>query len=98
MKLRDAQGLTLLIVEQSSARATLTGGRMVLMRSGEIVLEGDARDLDRRRHGIADPQWRAGAASQPEARSRSAACGPVMNAMNAAASAGSLLSAAIAAE
>jgi branched-chain amino acid transport system ATP-binding protein len=45
LKLRDAQGLTLLIVEQSSARALLTGGRMVLMRSGEVVLEGDAREL-----------------------------------------------------
>ncbi|MDR3517413.1 MAG: ABC transporter ATP-binding protein [Azospirillaceae bacterium] len=47
LKLRDAQGLTLLIVEQSSARAMLTGGRMVLMRSGEVVLEGDARELVR---------------------------------------------------
>jgi len=47
LKLRDAQGLTLLIVEQSSARAMLTGGRMVLMRSGEVVLEGDARQLAR---------------------------------------------------
>ena len=45
LKLRDAQGLTLLIVEQSSTRAMLTGGRMVLMRSGEVVLEGDAREL-----------------------------------------------------
>ena len=41
LKLRDAQGLSLLIVEQSSA----PGGRMVLMRSGEVVLEGDAREL-----------------------------------------------------
>ncbi len=45
LKLRDTQGLTLLIVEQSSTRAMLTGGRMVLMRSGEVVLEGDAREL-----------------------------------------------------
>lgn len=45
LKLRDARGLTLLIVEQSSARAMMTGGRMVLLRSGELVLEGDAREL-----------------------------------------------------
>ena len=45
LKLRDGRGLTLLIVEQSSTRAMLTGGRMVLMRGGEVVLEGDAREL-----------------------------------------------------
>lgn len=45
LRLRDARGLTLLIVEQSSTRAMMTGGRMVLLRSGELVLEGDARDL-----------------------------------------------------
>lgn len=45
LRLRDERGLTLLIVEQSSTRALLTGGRMLLMRSGEIVMEGDARDL-----------------------------------------------------
>ncbi len=45
LKLRDTRGLTLLIVEQSSARATMTGGRMILLRGGEIVLEGDAREL-----------------------------------------------------
>lgn len=44
-KLRDEQGLTLMIVEQSTTRAVMTGGRMVMMRSGEIVLEGDAREL-----------------------------------------------------
>ena len=43
--LRDSRGLTLLIVEQSATRASLTGGRMVLMRSGEVALEGDAREL-----------------------------------------------------
>jgi branched-chain amino acid transport system ATP-binding protein len=47
LKLRDSRGLTLLIVEQSATRASLTGGRMVLMRSGEIALEGDARQLVR---------------------------------------------------
>ena len=47
LKLRDLRGLTLLIVEQSSTRAMLTGGRMVLMRNGEVVLEGDARELSR---------------------------------------------------
>ena len=45
LRLRDARGLTLLIVEQSSTRAMLTGGRMVLLRSGAVVLEGDAREL-----------------------------------------------------
>ncbi len=45
LRLRDERGLTLLIVEQSSTRALLTGGRMLLMRSGEVVLEGDAREL-----------------------------------------------------
>ncbi|MGE3871843.1 MAG: ABC transporter ATP-binding protein [Parvibaculaceae bacterium] len=45
LHLRDSRGLTLVIVEQSSTRAMMTGGRMVLLRSGEIVLEGDARTL-----------------------------------------------------
>jgi branched-chain amino acid transport system ATP-binding protein len=47
LKLRDIRGLTLLIVEQSATRAMLTGGRMILLRSGEIALEGDARMLAR---------------------------------------------------
>ena len=47
MKLRDSRGLSLLIVEQSSTRAIMTGGRMVLMRGGEIILEGDARELSK---------------------------------------------------
>jgi branched-chain amino acid transport system ATP-binding protein len=47
LRLRDRSGLTLVIVEQSSTRAMMTGGRMVLLRSGEIVLEGDARRLAR---------------------------------------------------
>jgi branched-chain amino acid transport system ATP-binding protein len=47
LHLRDSRGLTLVIVEQSSTRAMMTGGRMILLRSGEIVLEGDARQLAR---------------------------------------------------
>ncbi len=37
--------LTLLIVEQSSTRAMMAGGRMMLMRGGEMLLDGDARAL-----------------------------------------------------
>jgi len=47
LRLRDRRGLTLLIVEQSATRAMLTGGRMILMRSGEITLSGNARELGR---------------------------------------------------
>jgi branched-chain amino acid transport system ATP-binding protein len=47
LKLRDTRGLTLLIVEQSATRAMMTGGRMILMRSGEVALEGDARELSK---------------------------------------------------
>jgi branched-chain amino acid transport system ATP-binding protein len=47
LHLRDSRGLTLVIVEQSATRAMMTGGRMILLRSGEIVLEGDARQLAR---------------------------------------------------
>lgn len=47
LRLRETRGLTLLIVEQSSIRATMAGGRMILLRGGEIVLEGDARELSR---------------------------------------------------
>lgn len=43
--LRAKRKLTLLIVEQSSTRAMMVGGRMMLMRGGEIVLDGDARAL-----------------------------------------------------
>lgn len=45
--LQAERKLTLLIVEQSSTRAMLVGGRMMLMRGGEIVLDGDARALGR---------------------------------------------------
>ena len=48
LALRDKRGLTLLVVEQSTTRAMLTGGRMILLRGGEVVLEGDARELARR--------------------------------------------------
>ena len=47
LKLRDTRGLTLLIVEQSTTRAMITGGRMILLRSGEVALEGDARELSK---------------------------------------------------
>ncbi|MFM7333439.1 MAG: ABC transporter ATP-binding protein [Tabrizicola sp.] len=43
--LRAERKLTLLIVEQSSTRAMMVGGRMMLMRGGEILLDGDARTL-----------------------------------------------------
>lgn len=43
--LRAERKLTLLIVEQSSTRAMMVGGRMILMRGGQIVLDGDAREL-----------------------------------------------------
>lgn len=43
--LQGERKLTLLIVEQSSTRAMMVGGRMMLMRGGEIVLDGDARAL-----------------------------------------------------
>ena len=45
VRLRKQRKLTLLIVEQSSTRAMMTGGRMVLIRGGRIVLEGAATDL-----------------------------------------------------
>jgi len=45
VRLRAQRRLTLLIVEQSSTRAMMTGGRMILMRGGRIVLEGQAGDM-----------------------------------------------------
>ena len=45
IRLRDARGLTLLIVEQSATRALLTGGEMMLLRGGSVILQGDARIL-----------------------------------------------------
>jgi len=43
--LQASRKLTLLIVEQSSTRAMMVGGRMILMRGGEVVLDGDARKI-----------------------------------------------------
>lgn len=43
--LQAARGLTLLIVEQSSVRAARVGGRMVILRGGKLVGEGDAADF-----------------------------------------------------
>jgi branched-chain amino acid transport system ATP-binding protein len=40
--LQAQRGLTLVIVEQSSARAGRVGGRMLLLRGGQIVADGDA--------------------------------------------------------
>lgn len=45
VRLREQRKLTLLIVEQSSTRALMTGGRMILIRGGRIVLEGAAADM-----------------------------------------------------
>jgi len=47
IRLRHQRKLTLLIVEQSSTRAMMTGGRMILMRGGRIVLQGEATDMVR---------------------------------------------------
>src|SRR5215470_10951342 len=47
VRLRVQRKLTLLIVEQSSTRAMMTDGRMVLIRGGRIVLEGAAADMIR---------------------------------------------------
>jgi len=45
ISLQEERGLTLLIVEQSSVRAARVGGRLILMRGGVIVGEGDAADF-----------------------------------------------------
>jgi len=42
VNLQNDRGLTLIIVEQSSARAARVGGRMVLLRGGHVVGDGDA--------------------------------------------------------
>ncbi|MBR0897278.1 ABC transporter ATP-binding protein [Bradyrhizobium tropiciagri] len=47
LRLRAQRKLTLLIVEQSSTRAMMTGGRMILIRGGRIVLEGPAAEMVR---------------------------------------------------
>lgn len=43
--LQEERGLTLLIVEQSSVRAGRVGGRMILLRGGKVVGEGDAAEF-----------------------------------------------------
>ena len=43
--LRAHRALTLLIVEQSATRAQMVGGRVILMRGGEVLLDGDARAM-----------------------------------------------------
>jgi branched-chain amino acid transport system ATP-binding protein len=45
LRLRHQRKLTLLIVEQSSTRAMMTGGTMVLIRGGRIVLQGEAAEM-----------------------------------------------------
>lgn len=45
VSLQEERGLTLLIVEQSSARAARVGGRMILLGGGSIVAEGSAEDF-----------------------------------------------------
>ncbi|WP_420568013.1 ABC transporter ATP-binding protein [Thalassovita sp.] len=45
VNLQNERGLTLIIVEQSSARAARVGGRMVLLRGGAVVGEGDAAEF-----------------------------------------------------
>lgn len=46
--LQKDRGLTLVIVEQSSARAARVGGRMVLLRGGAVVDDGDAAQFAER--------------------------------------------------
>jgi branched-chain amino acid transport system ATP-binding protein len=50
VRLRAQRKLTLLIVEQSSTRALMTGARMILMRGGRIVLEGEAAHMVKHEH------------------------------------------------
>lgn len=45
LALRERQGLTLLIVEQSSERALKAADRIYVLRSGQIQLEGNAADM-----------------------------------------------------
>ena len=45
VQLQEDRGLTLLIVEQSSTRAARVGGRMILLRNGAVVGDGDAADF-----------------------------------------------------
>ena len=45
LRLRRERGTSLLIVEQSATRAAMVGARLVMLREGRIVLEGDARSI-----------------------------------------------------
>lgn len=45
VNLQKSRGLTLIVVEQSSARAARVGGRMVLLRGGAVVGDGDAAEF-----------------------------------------------------
>jgi len=45
LDLQARRRLSLLIVEQSSARVVMTDARMVMVRGGRVVLEGPARQL-----------------------------------------------------
>lgn len=45
LKIKQERHLTLLIVEQNSSRAVEVGGRMLLLRNGQIQMQGDAREL-----------------------------------------------------
>lgn len=45
LDLQARRRLSLLIVEQSSARVVMTAARMVMVRGGRVVLEGPARQL-----------------------------------------------------
>lgn len=45
IQLQQERGLTLIIVEQSSARAGRVGGRMIVLRSGQIVADGAVSDF-----------------------------------------------------
>lgn len=46
LRLQEQRQLSLLIVEQSSARVMMTGARMIMLRGGRVVLQGPARALD----------------------------------------------------
>ena len=45
LELREREGLTLLIVEQSSERALKTADRLYVLRNGQVQIEGAAKDL-----------------------------------------------------
>lgn len=45
LELREREGLTLLIVEQSSERALKSADRLYVLRNGQVQIEGAAEDL-----------------------------------------------------